>query len=242
MELAVGLIVAGVVGLAAMAQTVTGFGFALLVVPPLSLVLDPADAIALSLVLLLVANLALVATERSELDRVAAAWLLAGAAVGLPLGLVALRAASADTLRLMVAGAVVVAVVVLVTERPALGQGPPTLLVAGLLTGALTTSITTSGPPTVLALQGRKLGPEAFRPTVGLVLGLSSAVGVMMFAADGRLGGDVPAALAAAAPAHLAGWLAGLWIRPRVPVSWFRGAVIGLLLIGAGAAAFAALR
>ena len=241
MSLEVGLVVAAVVALAAMAQTVTGFGFALLVVPPVSLVLEPADAVALSLVLLLLANVSLVVTEGRSLDRSASRWLLGGCVVGLPLGMMALRAASADALRLAVAVAVVVTVVIVVAERPALGRDRGTLVVAGVLTGALTTSLTTSGPPTVLALQGRGLEPAAFRSTVGLVLGASSAVGVAMFAADGRLGGPVPAAVAIGVPAQLFGWGAGLRVRPLVPAEWFRRAVIALLLVGAGLAAGSAL-
>ena len=98
MDLAVGLVVAAAVAFAALAQSITGFGFALLAVPPLTLVLEPADAIAVSLVLLLLANVGLVVSEHRQLDQGAAAWLLAGAVVGLPLGLLALRAASADAL------------------------------------------------------------------------------------------------------------------------------------------------
>lgn len=241
MDLGIGLTVAAVVAFAALAQTVTGFGFALLVVPPLSLVMDPADAVAVSLVLLLTANVLLAASEPTSLDRVAAGWLIGGAAIGLPLGLLALRAASADTLRLGLAVATVITIVVVVTERPALSEGPITLLVAGVLTGALTTSLTTSGPPTVLALQARKLPPAAFRPTVGVVLGASAAVGVVMFALDGRLGGVVPAAIAIGGPFQLLGWWAGLVLRRRVSVVWFRRAVIGLLLLGAVVSVAAAL-
>lgn len=242
MEVDVAIVVAGVVAFAALAQTVTGFGFSLLAVPPLGLVLEPADAIAVALVLLVVANLLLVAAEGAEVDRTATAWLLTGSVVGLPVGLLALRAASADALRLAVAIAVLVTVIIVVTGRPAVGRGRGTLLAAGVLTGALTTSLTTNGPPTALALQGRGLEPEAFRPTVGVVLGVSSAVGVVLFALEGRLGGEVPAALVAGAPAQVIGWAIGLKVRGRVPAAWFRRMILVLLATGAIVSAVAAIR
>jgi uncharacterized membrane protein YfcA len=233
MDLGSGVVVIGVVIVAALAQTVCGFGFSVLVVPPLGLVIGPADAVAVALVLLVISCGLLVASEHRDLDRRAAAWLLVGAMLGLPFGLAALRAASADALRIGLAAAVLVTLAVVVTGRPTLGHGRPTLLIGGLLTGALTTSLTTNGPPTVLALQGHGLSPASFRPTVSVVLGLASTVGVAMFAADGRLGGDVRPALAVGVPALLAGWAVGLVVRPRVSVDRFRRAVLVLLLLGA---------
>lgn len=242
MEVAVALVVISVVALSSLAQTVTGFGFSLLAVPPLSLVVEPADAIAVGLVLLVLANLTLVASEWGEVDRLAAGLLLAGSVVGLPIGLVVIRALSADGLRLAVAAAVLAAVGVVVTGRPALGHEPATLLAAGVVTGALTTSLTTNGPPAALALQGRRLSPSAFRPTIGVVIGSTAVVGVILFAVDGRLDGDVPAAVAIGVPAQLVGWLAGLRVRALVPPTWSRAAVIGLLVVGALVSAGAALR
>lgn len=229
----VGVLVVGVVMLAACVQTVTGFGFSLVVVPPLGLVIEPADAVAVALVLLILSNLLVAAGERHEVDRTAALWLLLGAVAGLPVGLAALGVASADALRLALAAAVVVTVIIVVTGRPAIGGGAGSLLVAGLCTGALTTSLTTNGPPAVLALQGRGLAPSAFRPTVAVVLGLASVVGTVLFALDGRLAGDVLPAAAIGAPALLAGWGIGLVARSRLPVEWFRRSVLGLLLAGA---------
>ena len=236
------LAVVAVIGFAAVVQTVTGFGFSLLAVPPLTLVIGPADAVAVALVLLVPANVLLTASEWRDVDRPAAARLLTGAVFGLPVGLALIRVASADALRVAVSVAVVVSIGVIVTGRPRVAGGPRTLIAAGFLTGALTTSITTNGPPTVLALQARGPTPSAFRPTVGAVLAAASAVGVGLFALDDRLGGQVPTAVAAGLPALAVGWSFGVALRRRVPIAWFRRAALGLLLVAAGAALVPAIR
>lgn len=229
------LAVVAVIGFAAVVQTVTGFGFSLLAVPPLTLVLGPNDAVAVALVLLVPANVLLTASEWRHVDRPAAARLLTGSALGLPVGLALLRVASPDALRVAVAVAVLASIVIIVTGRPRVGGGPRTLLAAGFATGALTTSITTNGPPTVLALQAREPAPGPFRATVGVVLAAASLAGVALFAVDGRLGGDVPSAVVVGVPALIGGWALGVGMRGRVPVHWLRRCALGLLLVAAGA-------
>mgnify|MGYP001815885187 CR=1 FL=1 len=82
----------------------------------------------------------------------------------------------------------------------------------------------------------------AFRPTIGVVLGVSSAIGVAMFAIEGRLDGDVPMAVAVGAPAPVAGWAAGQRVRRGVPGDWFRPALIARVGLGAVVSTLAALR
>lgn len=230
-----------IVGLAAFAQTVVGFGFSLLAVPPLGLVMDAKDAVAVAIVLLVVNSFMLAWSERDHVDWVAVRALLVGALPGLPLGFLVLTLAPVNVLRLALAAAVIVSVVVLVAGFSLAGKGRSVELSAGFATGVLTTSLTTNGPPTVLALQARGLEPEEFRPTSSAVLGVASAVGVAMFAAGGRLGGDVPGAILVAFPALIIGWFVGTRLRSRLPAPVFRNAVLGLLLAAAAASVTAAI-
>ncbi len=235
------LAVAVIVAFAGFAQTVAGFGFSLLAVPPLGLIIDPKDAVAVALVGLLVNSLGLTWSERDHVDWAAVRWLLIGAIPGLPLGLLMLQAASVDTLRFALATAVVVSVVFLLSGFSFRTESRVVEAGAGFLTGALTTSLNTNGPPTVLALQARRLEPHEFRPTTSAVLGLTSLVGAVMFAAAGRFTGDVGAAIAVAMPALGVGWIIGTRVRRRVPANLFRSIILTLLVVAAGATVAAAL-
>lgn len=232
---AVLVVVFVIVVFAGFTQTVAGFGYSLIAVPPLGLVLDPKDAVAVAMVGLLCNSVALAWSERAHLDWSAAAWLLVGAAPGLPLGLWLLHVASADALRLGLAAAVVASVVVLVSGFEPRREGRIFVLGAGFVTGALTTSLNTNGPPTVLALQARHLEPHQFRPTSSAVLGSTALLGFALFAGSGRFTADVTLAAAVSVPGLYLGWLAGAAVRGRVSPVAFRRFVLGLLMVAAAA-------
>lgn len=229
----VAVAVAAITAVAAFGQTVAGFGFSLLAVAPLGLVIDPKDAVAVA-VLLLILNSALVTwSERSHIDWQATRSLLLAAVPGLPLGLAVLAAVSISVLRVSLAVATFAAVTALARGWTPGRRSTVVDAAAGFLTGFLTTSLNTNGPPAVFALQSRGLGPEQFRPTTSAVLGLASAVGAVMFVVAGRVTSDVLQAAVVAVPGLLGGWLTGVRLRGLVPPQRFRVGVLALLLVAA---------
>lgn len=230
----IGLIVA----FAAFAQTVAGFGFALLAVPPLGLVIDPKDAVAVSAVLLMANSVLMVHGERAHIHWGAVRTLLVGAVPGLPLGLVVLAVIPVAGMRLALAVVVLLVVALLVSGFELSHQGRGVELGAGFLTGLLTTSLNTNGPPTVAALQARRLEPEVFRPTTATVLGATSLAGVVLFALAGRYHADVVTAAGVGLPSMMVGWLAGTRARRHIPALMFRRLVLALL-VGAALAILA---
>lgn len=241
MSLGALLAVAAIVAFAGFAQTVAGFGFSLVAVPPLGLVIDPKDAVAVAMIGLLINSLALCWSEREHVDWRALRLLLLGALPGLPLGLLLLEAASIDVLRLALAVSVTASVILLASGFSVRSESKLFELGAGFLTGALTTSLSTNGPPTVLALHARRLQPQEFRPTTSAVLGLTSLVGAFLFAVAGRFTSEVVTATSVTIPALGIGWVVGTAVRRRVPTELFRVVILGLLLVAAAATALAAL-
>lgn len=233
-----------IVAIAAFSQTVAGFGFSLVAVPLLGLVIDPKEAVALALLFLLLNSSLLAWGERAHIQWDAVRRLLLGALPGLPLGMVLLEIAPEKGLRLALAAAVfvAVAVAVIVSGFTVSGEGRKFELGAGFFTGLLTTSLNTNGPPTVLALQARGLEPHQFRPTSSAVLGLTSAVGAVLFAAGGLLTSDVQRSAVLATPALAVGWYAGTRVRGHIPTSMFRRVVLSLLVAAAMATVAAAFR
>ena len=227
--LAIGMIV----GFAAFGQTVAGFGFSLLAVPPLSLVVDPKDAVAVSLVLLILNSGMLAWGERGHIQWDAVRSLLVGAVPGLPLGVVVIAVAPVRGLQAALGVAVLLAVFTLASGFEVSQRSRRIEWIGGFFCGLLTTSLNTNGPPAVLALQARKLSPERFRPTTSAVLGLTSLVGAVLFLAAGRMNSEVSSACLVGVPAMLVGWQLGLSVRRRVPAQLFRWLIMSLLAVAA---------
>jgi len=185
MSVEVALAAALIVAFAAFGQTVTGFGFSLLAVPSLGLVIDPKEAVAVATMLLVVNSALLAWGERHYIDRRAVRLLLLGALPGLPVGLALLAAMPVVVLRFALASAILAAVAILASGVQLSSSRASVELSAGFATGVLTTSLSANGPPTVLVLQARGLAPHAFRPTTSAVLGLTSAVGVASASTSG---------------------------------------------------------
>jgi uncharacterized membrane protein YfcA len=165
-------------------QSATGFGFALVLSPALFAVMDPVEAVTALLALGLALNL-LVLFEGGRPEHVdwrALAPMLAAALPGLAVGAVALTQLSKEALQVAVGAAVILAAGwQLWVPRPRLSAWA-----AGLASGALTTSISVSGPPLVLWLTARGVRPEEFRTSLAAsFLVLNLAGGIVLVAAEG---------------------------------------------------------
>ncbi len=236
------VVVAVIVVFAGFGQAVAGFGFALLMVTPLGLLIEPKDAISISLPLLLVSGALVAWSERQHIIWPAVRSLMLGTLGGLPLGLLLLRLASADQLRLGLAAATAASVALLMSGFTVSSTSRRLEYGAGFVAGVLATSLSTSGPPTVICLQARTLEPHQFRPTTSIVLSLVSTLGAVMFAADGRFTSDVRIAVLLGLPALVVGSRGGERFRDRIDPEAFRRGVLLFLLAAALASAITALR
>jgi uncharacterized protein len=170
-------------------QSATGFGFALVLSPALFATMDPVEAVTALLVLGLALNL-LVLFERGRPEHIdwrALAPMLVAALPGLAAGVVALTQLSKDALQVAVGLAVILAAGWQLRH----GRRRPDLPAAagwtvGFVSGALTTSISVSGPPIVLWLEARGVRPEEFRASLAAsFLVLNLAGGALLLAAEG---------------------------------------------------------
>ena len=170
-------------------QSATGFGFALVLSPALFAAMDPVEAVTALLVLGLALNL-LVLFERGRPEHVdwpALAPMLVAAVPGLAAGAVALTQLSKEALQVAVGVAVILAAAWQLRHGRRRPDLPPAAgWTAGFVSGALTTSISVSGPPIVLWLEARGVRPEEFRASLAAsFLVLNLAGGVLLLAAEG---------------------------------------------------------
>jgi uncharacterized protein len=228
----------------AFVQSTTGFGFALLLSPAVFAVMDPVEAVMTLLVLGTVLNL-LVLFERGRPEHVewrALAPMLLAALPGLAVGAVALTQLSRQVLQVAVGVAVIAAVGWQLRRRHS-GARPRLPAVAGVaagfVSGALTTSISVSGPPVVLWLEARGAHPEEFRATMAATfLALNLAGGVLLLGAEGSAAVDA-GTVAPLLGLVVAGYALGALAFRRLNRERFYALVL-VLVAGTGAASVAA--
>jgi uncharacterized membrane protein YfcA len=201
------------VGVAAGAalQSATGFGFSLIAAPLVFAAVGPVEAVGALIVVGFVSNALTLAAEgrrpRPSMRDVVVlvAWSLPGALAGVAV----LRALSPQALQVALSVGVVATLAMrrLATPRSTPAWAAP---VAGAMSGLLTTSTSTAGPPLVTYLLGRRLDPSRFRDTITLCFLALAPIGALALVVTGTHGA-VPdlSLLAVLLPATVLGQLAG---------------------------------
>jgi uncharacterized membrane protein YfcA len=224
-----------VVAVAAAVQTVVGFGFALLAVPVLTLLADARTAVVGLCFASMLPSIVIAIRDRGHLDRRTTGLFVAASLVGMPAGLLLLRALSPAALTMLIALVLLLSVVVVWRRlAPPAGASPTwAALGAGVVSGALGTATGASGPPVVASLQALALPPRAFRATIAGVFAVTNLVSVPMFLVAGEVTPLVGRLALVGAPASMLGWLVGDRIFGRLPADWFRRVVLLSLVVAA---------
>ena len=224
----------GMVFLAAVAQSLTGFGFALVLVPLLSVVWDPKSVVVVSTVLNGLLSVSMTFRLRRQLVPSKIGLLLAGALAGIPVGMVILFALSPAPLRVLIGAAVIVLglLIYLGLRFPVRAQRWP-FVAAGILSGLLQSSTSMGGPPAILYLMSQGYSRAFMRGTLLAFFGPLSLLTAAGFAIGGLIGPGTLLVCAALVPATLLGIYVGETIFPRVSSELFRGLVV-LLIVVAG--------
>jgi uncharacterized membrane protein YfcA len=136
---------------AAVLRGFTGFGFAIAAVPLLALILPPANAIILVLLLQFVAGLFDFPSASKTCHWVSLRWLAAGALLGSPLGLIVLTAIPASSGRFAIAALTLVSLLLLANRQaPRVFTGPGSSLPFGLAAGIFNGLAAMPGPPVIV--------------------------------------------------------------------------------------------
>ncbi|PLS84081.1 MAG: hypothetical protein CYG60_19700 [Actinobacteria bacterium] len=241
------LIVAALVALLAGGVSgLTGFGLALIGVPLLLFVYEPATVVVLLSVLSVFINVAVVWDSWYDADRRIVLSLLPPAAVGVFFGAELLYYADPLYIRLGVGIVVVFSALLLLREVRIPGaEGWIGTVVAGSTSGLLSTSTGLAGPPIVLLFAARHLPKHAFRGSSALYFLVMSLVGLVALTNRGLLdAAEVPLALALV-PAAFLGKVLGTALLKRVSDKTFRAITLGVVILtgtlGAATAAWALL-
>lgn len=226
--------------IASAAQAVSGFGFALLAVPLMSVVISPQDAVIVATILGAVSAVLQSVRDAHFTEATMARRLILSAFVGMPFGLLMFTIASEQVLRLAL-GIVVVVATVLIARNFRLRGGRRSDYVMGFVSGALSTSLSTNGPPLVFLLQSRGLEPQAFRSTINTVFAFSGVASTLVFLVSGNISWDDVVASVLSLPVMFLAIVIGYKFRRFFPPHRFKWLVIVLLLMSGISSLYGAL-
>ena len=217
------LLTGAIVLLAALAQATTGVGFGVMAGPLVMLVV-PGFVPGPLLVVTIVVMALVVWRDRQALDARRLRGPLLASVPGAVVGTWVLGATDERTLRLVVAGAVLVTVGAVATGWR-LPAGPRALTVAGLLAGVLSSVAATPGPPMVLTYRAESSAAQ--RADLSLFFLATSLVSLVVLAVSGELRVDV-AGTALLVPFVLGGFALARPLNDRLDLQAVRRAALGL--------------
>lgn len=228
-------------GVAALVQSISGFGFSLLAVPLMSLAIDVHLAVVVSTIVALGTTFVHAWQERHEANLPTVRRLILASFVGMPFGFVAFLTFSQRSMKLGLGVVIVVITVMLVRGIAVPPESRRHEWALGMVSGALATSLSTNGPPLVFLLQARRLSPEAFRGTISSVFAVVNVATFIVFVSAGRVTVDSVVLGAIVVPGVVVATWIGYRIRPHVDAEKFRWMVLGLLAISGVSAVVTAL-
>ena len=222
------LALGGLIVLAAgLVQGLLGFGFALVAVPVLALVMVPREAVPVALVLGTFINLFLYLEVRGRVQAGRLLPLVLAGIAGIPVGTYLLVSLNTGILRIAIGCLVALSALAFLAglERP-IKRERIGLAASGFTSGILNGVASMSGPPVVLFLANQGMPKDAFRASLiayFLVLNLAT---VPVYIVARLVSVDVLAYAGVLLPLMAAGALAGSRLARRVPEKAFRRAVL----------------
>jgi uncharacterized protein len=165
--------------LAAIVRGYSGFGFSLLAITSISLVLPPVEIVPSIFLMEVAASLHLLPAVRREVHWRALLWLIVGCCLGTPFGVYALAHAPAAPMTLALSVFVMTAALLLargyeLTRLP----GPMATLGAGTASGLFNGGFGMGGPPVILFFFSSPIGAAAGRASLIAYFLLTDIVGL----------------------------------------------------------------
>lgn len=232
-------IAAAIAAVAGLIRGITGFGGAMVMSPPLALLLGPLAAVPVVLLLE-----ALAATPMLVQTRALVRWpvigpIIAAACVTIPLGTFVLVSADPPLMRRAIAGTVIVfALLLLAGWRHGGSQRLPASVAIGAVSGTLVGATSMGGPPVILYLLAGPDRIETTRANLTFFVGAISAAGLAGLWVSGVLTWQAAGLGALLAPGYYGGMVLGTRLFPRFNDRRFRqltlilmaGVSLGILL------------
>ena len=232
-----------IIASAALIQGMTGFGFGLMTVPLLSLLIAPQTAVPVVLVYTVIISGMVLKDAYKSVDFKWVLPLLIAGIVGLYPGVFLLNTLDPAVLRIYIGCAITFFAILLLTgysrkvknERRA-------FLPVGFISGILSGSISVGGPPLILFFSNQGLEKNRFRANLTVYFFLLNSITVPVYFCTGLFTADVSRCLLIFLPAVLVGAVCGILLSRKVRENLFRRIALTLVTAGGISAIVAGLK
>ncbi len=229
MQLEQYIVVACIVFFAALIQSVSGFGFALMSVPLMVLIIDLRVAVVVSALVGTLSASGQAWQSRHQRDRILTRRFIISSCIGAPFGLAAFVWVPQDVLKVVLGIAVLFGVVVLSRGLDMRLTHHSFDWLMGVLSGVLLMATSTNGPPLVFTLHARRINPQTFRATLNSVFAVTGIISVGLFLVSGKMSNQILIISAIAIPIMIFGVYLGTLLRRVIAPERFRLIVLVLL-------------
>lgn len=229
------LLACAIVLVAAIVSGLAGFGLAIISIPPLLLLYEPATVVAVMKVLTLGTTWVIIVDAWRDISWRWIARLVPTALIGLFVGAWLLQVLDADAIKVIAGAVVFVLALALLTWQPqAVRERRWSVPLLGLVSGTGSTAVGLSGPPVVLYFTLMGVGKETLRATIATYFMVLDIVGLPTLVTQGTVDGDDLWLAVAIAPVAVIGRLVGIRLVRFVSPLAFRRTTLGLLLLTGG--------
>ena len=158
--------------------------------------------------------------------------MLAGVALGIPLGVYTISVISSSALKVVI-GAVVLALSIPLALgfTRALHRDKPAAVLAGFASGFLASSTSLGGPPPALFMHNQKWSKESIHPSLAACLLLTTSGSLVGLLISGLVPGPTVLTAVTLAPALLIGTGVGISVFRRIGERIFRALSIAIVVV-----------
>ena len=209
---------------ASIAQSAIGFGFSLIAVPVFLIVLDVEIAVQLAMILTFSIAVVMIFATWKDTPVVTFKRLVLGSTIGFPLGFLFFSIATPELVKIVVGIAIIVALLLTrlnifrsrhLKESAANGVG------AGVISGAMVTSIVMAGPAIAIYANAVGFGKAKTRAIVFSVFLFSYGTAIVIHAVFNGFAASVSGFSMYLLPATLFGTAIGHWLAGRISEKFF---------------------
>lgn len=219
-----------VIMLSGFIQGTTSFGFSLIALPLLGIMLSLRLVVPLLVIFSLVMNSIILYNLRSYVDLKRIIILICSAIIATPLGAYLLISVDENTLKLVVGIIVVISAIIFKLGFSIQVKNEKLAFVpVGIISGLLNGSVSLSGPPIILFLTNQKTEKQVFRATLTSFFWILNIATVFVFFYNGLINFKVVDLSIKLIPALMIGLFFGIKIGDRIEQRTFQNATIILL-------------